>query len=116
MLAMASRIVVSTNTLGRIVDADSRKRLSFSIIKLMLHSPLQIGNEQKYEYGNVITIWLGPLPTVHILDLETAKEEMLTNGAAYVDRYAPYMIDREEVLYFQVENFGLITVDSLYGR
>ncbi|KAK6011819.1 hypothetical protein OSTOST_23083 [Ostertagia ostertagi] len=45
------------------------------------------------EYGNVITIWLGPLPTVHILDFETAKEEMLTNGAAYVDRYAPYMID-----------------------
>ncbi|KAK5974249.1 hypothetical protein GCK32_013306, partial [Trichostrongylus colubriformis] len=45
------------------------------------------------EYGNVITFWLGPIPTVHILDFETAKEEMLANGAAYADRYTPYMID-----------------------
>ncbi|PIO74083.1 hypothetical protein TELCIR_03909, partial [Teladorsagia circumcincta] len=35
------------------------------------------------EYGNVITFWLGPIPTVHILDFETAKEEMIVNGAAY---------------------------------
>ncbi|PIO69815.1 hypothetical protein TELCIR_08351 [Teladorsagia circumcincta] len=45
------------------------------------------------EYGNVITFWFGPIPTVHILDFETAKEEMIVNGAAYVDRYTPYALD-----------------------
>ncbi|PIO69817.1 hypothetical protein TELCIR_08353, partial [Teladorsagia circumcincta] len=45
------------------------------------------------EYGNVITFWLGPIPTVHILDYETAKEEMIVNGAAYADRYTPYVLD-----------------------
>ncbi|KAK6044421.1 hypothetical protein COOONC_18074 [Cooperia oncophora] len=45
------------------------------------------------EYGNVITFWLGPIATVHILDFETAKEEMLVNGAAYADRYTPYVLD-----------------------
>ncbi|KAK6026807.1 hypothetical protein OSTOST_07208 [Ostertagia ostertagi] len=45
------------------------------------------------EYGDVITFWFGPIPTVHILDFETAKEEMIVNGAAYVDRYTPYVLN-----------------------
>ncbi|XGW17315.1 hypothetical protein V3C99_002149 [Haemonchus contortus] len=45
------------------------------------------------EYGNVITFWLGPTPTVHILDFDIAKEEMIVNGAAYADRYTPYVLD-----------------------
>ncbi|PIO74086.1 unspecific monooxygenase [Teladorsagia circumcincta] len=45
------------------------------------------------DYGNVITFWFGPIPTVHILDFETAQEEMIVNGAAYADRYTPYALD-----------------------
>ncbi|PIO55047.1 hypothetical protein TELCIR_23572, partial [Teladorsagia circumcincta] len=45
------------------------------------------------DYGNIITFWFGPIPTVHILDFETAQEEMIVNGAAYADRYTPYALD-----------------------
>ncbi|EYC18045.1 hypothetical protein Y032_0028g1653 [Ancylostoma ceylanicum] len=45
------------------------------------------------EYGDVFTFWLGPIPTVHIADFAIAKEEMITNGASYVSRYTPYMLD-----------------------
>ncbi|CAD6190161.1 unnamed protein product [Caenorhabditis auriculariae] len=39
------------------------------------------------KYGKVFTLWLGPLPSVHIADYEVAQEVMVKKGAKYADRY-----------------------------
>ncbi|XGW17378.1 hypothetical protein V3C99_002185 [Haemonchus contortus] len=63
------------------------------LAKLQMKGIIDLMKVWQKEYGNVITIWLGPIPSVHLLDFETAKQEMLSNGAAYTDRFVPYMLD-----------------------
>ncbi|CAB3398617.1 unnamed protein product [Caenorhabditis bovis] len=41
------------------------------------------------KYGNVFTVWLGPLPTVSIADFDVAHEVMVKNGGKYVDKLLP---------------------------
>ncbi|CAB3398615.1 unnamed protein product [Caenorhabditis bovis] len=41
------------------------------------------------KYGNVFTVWLGPLPTVSIADFDVAHEVMVKNGGKYADRFTP---------------------------
>ncbi|CAI4224338.1 unnamed protein product [Auanema sp. JU1783] len=43
------------------------------------------------EYGDVFTIWLGPVPTVHICTIELAHELMVKQGNNFADRWAPFM-------------------------
>uniref|UniRef100_A0A1I7W7M1 Cytochrome P450 n=1 Tax=Heterorhabditis bacteriophora TaxID=37862 RepID=A0A1I7W7M1_HETBA len=45
------------------------------------------------KYGNVFTFWLGPVPTVHIADYETARDAMITNGSTHIGRFTPYILD-----------------------
>ncbi|EPB80696.1 hypothetical protein ANCCEY_00264 [Ancylostoma ceylanicum] len=46
----------------------------------------------KKKYGRVFTIWFGPVPTVHITDLEVAQDAMMNHGANYSDRWVPYLL------------------------
>ncbi|ETN70395.1 hypothetical protein NECAME_14802 [Necator americanus] len=45
------------------------------------------------KYGDVFTFWLGTIPTVHIGDYATARQEMIIKGGGYTSRYTPYMLD-----------------------
>ena len=38
------------------------------------------------KYGNVYTMWIGPMPIVNICDYETAQEAMVKKGANFADR------------------------------
>ncbi|PIC24230.1 hypothetical protein B9Z55_017643 [Caenorhabditis nigoni] len=43
----------------------------------------------KTTYGDVFTIWLGPIPHVSICDYETSHEVFVKNGNRYKDRFLP---------------------------
>ncbi|RCN33248.1 hypothetical protein ANCCAN_20927 [Ancylostoma caninum] len=47
----------------------------------------------KEEYGPVFTIWFGPMPTVHITDLDIAQDAMIKHGANYSERWVPLLLD-----------------------
>uniref|UniRef100_A0A1I8A1B6 STAS domain-containing protein n=1 Tax=Steinernema glaseri TaxID=37863 RepID=A0A1I8A1B6_9BILA len=49
--------------------------------------------EWKKKYGNVVTIWLGPSPTVCVLDYELALQTYVKNGDAYVGRQHIPLVD-----------------------
>ncbi|KAK0412105.1 hypothetical protein QR680_006039 [Steinernema hermaphroditum] len=49
--------------------------------------------EWKKEYGNVITFWLGPSPTVCVLDYDLAVQTYVKNGDAHVGRQNFPLID-----------------------
>ncbi|CAB3398767.1 unnamed protein product [Caenorhabditis bovis] len=39
------------------------------------------------KYGNVFTLWLGPVPAVNLADYESAHEAMVKHGHKYADKY-----------------------------
>ncbi|VDL82104.1 unnamed protein product [Nippostrongylus brasiliensis] len=41
------------------------------------------------KHGPVFTVWLGPIPTVHIADYKLSHEAMVRYGANYQDRWGP---------------------------
>ncbi|VDL67316.1 unnamed protein product [Nippostrongylus brasiliensis] len=43
----------------------------------------------KKKHGPVFTVWLGPIPTVHIADYKLSHEAMVRYGANYQDRWGP---------------------------
>lgn len=43
----------------------------------------------KKEYGNIYTLWFGPMPTVHIVDYELAKDQMIKHGSEFTLRFVP---------------------------
>ncbi|VDM65515.1 unnamed protein product [Strongylus vulgaris] len=45
------------------------------------------------KYGNVHTIWFGPIPTVHICNYTSAVEAMIKKGTAFVNRALPYLFE-----------------------
>ncbi|EYC29121.1 hypothetical protein Y032_0006g2799 [Ancylostoma ceylanicum] len=47
----------------------------------------------KEKYGPVFTLWFGPMPTVHIADLDIAQDAMIKHGANYSDRWVPLLLD-----------------------
>ncbi|KJH41769.1 hypothetical protein DICVIV_12259 [Dictyocaulus viviparus] len=52
----------------------------------------RIMEEFNRRYGKVFTLWLGPLPTVHIADFTLSYEAMVRYGAKYQDRWSPAMM------------------------
>ncbi|CAI4224339.1 unnamed protein product [Auanema sp. JU1783] len=42
-------------------------------------------------HGDIFTIWMGPLPTVHIASMELAHELMVKQGNNFADRWAPLL-------------------------
>ncbi|KAK6026808.1 hypothetical protein OSTOST_07209, partial [Ostertagia ostertagi] len=71
---------------------------------------VELMKEWQKEYGNVITFWFGPIPTVHILDFETAKER---NDRRQRRRLCGPIHTKDEVRYSRAAIFGLIIVVSL---
>ncbi|KHJ97954.1 unspecific monooxygenase [Oesophagostomum dentatum] len=55
------------------------------------------------KHGPVFTVWFGPVPTVHITDLEIAQNAMIKQGANFVDRWVPLLFTLPR------NGFGLIT-------
>ncbi|CCD61370.1 CYtochrome P450 family [Caenorhabditis elegans] len=46
------------------------------------------------KYGNIFTLWVGPVPYVSIADFETSHEVFVKNGGKYADKlHAPIMRD-----------------------
>ncbi|ULT87394.1 hypothetical protein L3Y34_006901 [Caenorhabditis briggsae] len=45
-------------------------------------------NEFRKEFGNVFTIWMGPIPTVHITDFEVAHETHVKRANTFGVRYS----------------------------
>ncbi|KAK6017758.1 hypothetical protein OSTOST_16715, partial [Ostertagia ostertagi] len=43
----------------------------------------------KKKYGPVFTIWIGPMPSVHIADYKLSHEAMVHYGSNYQDRWSP---------------------------
>ncbi|UMM33061.1 hypothetical protein L5515_006669 [Caenorhabditis briggsae] len=50
-------------------------------------------NEFKKQYGKVFTVWIGPVPTVHISDFEIAHETHIKRANMFGARYLPELID-----------------------
>ncbi|CAD6186971.1 unnamed protein product [Caenorhabditis auriculariae] len=50
-------------------------------------------NHFKKKYGRVFTLWIGPIPTVHICDYELAFETMTTRGAEFGTRSLPGVLN-----------------------
>ncbi|CCD72733.2 CYtochrome P450 family [Caenorhabditis elegans] len=58
------------------------------------------------KYGDVFTIWLGPIPHVSICNYETSQEVFVKNGNKYKDRFLP-------PVYLHVSNnLGLFTANG----
>lgn len=57
-------------------------------------------------YGNVFTIWLGPIPHVSICDYETSQEVFVKNGNKFKDRLSP------PIFIHVSENLGLLTANG----
>ncbi|PIC24463.1 hypothetical protein B9Z55_017797 [Caenorhabditis nigoni] len=45
-------------------------------------------HEFKKQYGKVFTLWMGPQPTVHIVDIETAQETHVRKANVFGHRYS----------------------------
>uniref|UniRef100_A0A1I7TXU8 CYtochrome P450 family n=1 Tax=Caenorhabditis tropicalis TaxID=1561998 RepID=A0A1I7TXU8_9PELO len=54
-------------------------------------------------YGDVFTLWLGPIPHVSICDYEISLEVFVKNGNKYKDRFLP------PIFLHASENLGLVT-------
>lgn len=58
----------------------------------------QSGEFQRY--GNIFTLWVGPLPHVSIADYEISHEVFVKNGSKYADKFhAPVMQDIRSILF-----------------
>lgn len=45
------------------------------------------------KYGPIFTVWMGPIPSIFIVDYELAVESMVKKGSAFVDRKTFYLFD-----------------------
>ncbi|TKR59691.1 hypothetical protein L596_029327 [Steinernema carpocapsae] len=52
---------------------------------------VQVLIEWKEKYGNVFTIWLGPMPTINVCDYKTAVDAFVKNGDAHVGRFRTHL-------------------------
>lgn len=43
------------------------------------------------EYGDIFTVWIGPLASVNICDYATAVDCMVKKGSHFADRSMPYL-------------------------
>ncbi|CAI4222414.1 unnamed protein product [Auanema sp. JU1783] len=43
------------------------------------------------EFGDIFTLWMGPLPTVHIASLELSHELMVKQGNNFAERWSPFL-------------------------
>ena len=50
---------------------------------------VQVLRKWQETYGDIFTLWIGPLPTVNICDYQKSQETMVKKGGAFADR--PYM-------------------------
>ncbi|CAP22668.1 Protein CBR-CYP-35B2 [Caenorhabditis briggsae] len=57
-------------------------------------------------YGDVFTLWLGPIPHVSICDYETSQEVFVKNGNKYKDRFLPPIFEHVS------ENLGLVSANG----
>ncbi|CAO4377611.1 unnamed protein product [Caenorhabditis nigoni] len=57
-------------------------------------------------YGDVFTIWLGPIPHVSICDYETSQEVFVKNGNKYKDRFLPPLFEHIS------GNLGLVSANG----
>ncbi|CAO4377593.1 unnamed protein product [Caenorhabditis nigoni] len=57
-------------------------------------------------YGDVFTLWLGPIPHVSICDYETSQEVFVKNGNKYKDRFLPPIFEHVS------GNLGLISANG----
>ncbi|CAL2043680.1 unnamed protein product [Caenorhabditis brenneri] len=57
-------------------------------------------------YGDVFTLWMGPLPHVSICDYETSQEVFVKNGNKYKDRFLP------PIFLHVSENLGLVAANG----
>lgn len=73
------------------------------------------------KYGDVFTIWLGPIPHVSICNYETSQEVFVKNGNKYKDRFLPPVYlhvssKYQTSIYFLQNNFsdnlGLFTANG----
>ncbi|CCD67691.1 CYtochrome P450 family [Caenorhabditis elegans] len=56
-------------------------------------------------YGNIFTLWVGPLPHVSIADYEISHEVFVKNGSKYADKFhAPVMQDIRKDMGIMVTN------------
>ncbi|ULT87389.1 hypothetical protein L3Y34_006900 [Caenorhabditis briggsae] len=67
-------------------------------------------NEFRKEFGKVFTIWLGPLPTVHIADVEVAHETHVKRANIFGVRYSNGGIN------YIRENKGVISSNGEYWQ
>uniref|UniRef100_A0A1I7YL35 Cytochrome P450 n=1 Tax=Steinernema glaseri TaxID=37863 RepID=A0A1I7YL35_9BILA len=58
----------------------------FLIAKLQGISNVELTGQWKKKYGNVYTIWLGPIPVVLICDYKTTIDALVKNGDAHAGR------------------------------
>ncbi|EYC10647.1 hypothetical protein Y032_0054g2478 [Ancylostoma ceylanicum] len=45
------------------------------------------------DYGSVLTLWFGPVATVHICDYENTVDAMVKKGTMFVNRALPYLFE-----------------------
>ncbi|KAF1753558.1 hypothetical protein GCK72_020115 [Caenorhabditis remanei] len=57
-------------------------------------------------YGDVFTLWFGPIPHVSICDYETSQEVFVKNGNKYKDRFLP------PVFAHVSDNLGLVSANG----
>ncbi|ULT87256.1 hypothetical protein L3Y34_006799 [Caenorhabditis briggsae] len=57
-------------------------------------------------YGDVFTLWLGPIPHVSICDYETSQEVFVKNGNKYKDRFLPPIFEHVS------ENLGMVSANG----
>ncbi|CCD72732.1 CYtochrome P450 family [Caenorhabditis elegans] len=57
-------------------------------------------------YGDVFTIWLGPIPHVSICDYDTSQEVFVKNGSRLIDRFLP------PVFLHLSNNLGLVSANG----
>ncbi|KAK0426822.1 hypothetical protein QR680_009918 [Steinernema hermaphroditum] len=77
------------------------------IAKLRGKSNVDLTIEWKKKYGNVYTIWLGPLPAVLICDYQTTIDAFVKNGDAHAGRHDSFAMRK-----IRGGNHGLIFSDG----
>ncbi|CAO4376134.1 unnamed protein product [Caenorhabditis nigoni] len=50
-------------------------------------------NHYRKQYGDVFTLWLGPIPHVNITDYEISHEVFVKNATKYADKHIPPLFD-----------------------
>ncbi|TKR59694.1 hypothetical protein L596_029330 [Steinernema carpocapsae] len=79
---------------------------NFILAALQGKNAVQLLTEWKKAYGNVFTIWLGPMPAVNVCDYNTAVDAFVKTADAHTGRFRPMSIIASR------GNLGLIFSDG----